>query len=59
MSFYKTIVIAIFKQWLYHNIFFPCQALIILGSFDKIVPMKKWALDIASGNWVFDVANED
>ena len=41
MGFYKTIVITIFEQWLYHDIFFPCQALIILGSFDKIVPMKK------------------
>ena len=40
MNFYKTTVIAIFEQRLYHDIFFPCQALIILGSFNKIVPMR-------------------
>ena len=39
-----------------------------LGFFDKIVPMKRWALDIAnedwafdiaSGNWAFDITNEN
>ena len=40
MGFYKMIVVAIFEQWLYYNIFFPYQALIILGSFDKMVPMR-------------------
>ena len=28
-----------------------------LGFFDKIVPMKRWALDIANEDWVFDIAN--
>ena len=39
-----------------------------LGFFDKIVSMKRWALDIAnedwafdiaSGNWAFDITNEN
>ena len=51
MSFYKTIAIAIFEQQLYHDIYFPCQALLILGSFDKIVPMKNefWILSVETG----------
>ena len=30
-----------------------------LGFFNKIVPMKRWALDIANEDWVFDIANEN
>ena len=45
------IAIAIFEQQLYHDIYFPCQALLILGSFDKIVPMKNgfWILLVETG----------
>ena len=60
MSFYKTIVIAIFKQRLYHDIFFfPCQELIILGSFDKMVPNEKWDLDIANKDWALNIVSEN
>ena len=59
--FYKTIVIAIFRQRLYHDIyiyiyifFFSCQVFNNLRFFfDKILPMKKWALDIANGDLGF------
>ena len=30
-----------------------------LGFFDKIVSMKRWALDIANEDWAFDITNED
>ena len=30
-----------------------------LGFFDKIAPMKRWALDIANEDWASDIANED
>ena len=44
----------------YTMIFFSlAKRLIILGFFDKIVPMKKWALDISNGDLGFWYANED
>ena len=39
--------------------FFPCQELIILGSFDKMVPNEKWDLDIANKDWALNIVSEN
>ena len=50
MGFYKTIAIAIFEKWLYHDIF-SLPSINNLGLFDKIVPMKNglWILPVGTG----------
>ena len=63
MSFYKTIAMVFCHSNTqvnnYAMILFSLPSVNNLGFFDKIVPMKKWVLDIANEDWAFDIVNED